>query len=171
MVVQTSNVSAPTRGGVGDAVTQLSLPRLYALRVGYLVLGGGLALVKWPLFFHRDTTWTLTEEVVTCLLVAMSLLALLGLRYPVQMLPVLLFECAWKVIWLTVVPLPLWASHKLDPATLQTTYSVLVVVVIFAVIPWRYVYSEYVTRRGDRWRSDPSRPVERGSSPRVESQL
>jgi len=33
-------------------VTELSLPRLYALRVGYLVLGGGLALVKWPLFFQ-----------------------------------------------------------------------------------------------------------------------
>jgi hypothetical protein len=39
------------------------------------------------------------------------------------MLPVLLFECLWKVICLTVVALPLWASHKLDAATLQTTYS------------------------------------------------
>ena len=171
MVVQTSNVPAPTRGGVGDAVTQLSLPRLYALRVGYLVLGGGLALVKWPLFFHRDTPWTLTEGVVNCLLAAMSLLALLGLRYPVRMLPVLLFECTWKVIWLSVVALPLWTAHRVDPATLKTTYSVLVVVIIFAVIPWRYVYAQYVTRRGDRWRSDPAPPVERRSSPRAESQL
>jgi hypothetical protein len=170
MVVQTNNVPAPTRGRVGDAGTQLSLPRLYALRVGYLVLGLGLALVKWPLFFHRDT-WTLTEGVVNCLLTALSLLAFLGLRYPVQMLPVLLFECLWKVIWLTVVALPLWASHKLDAATLQTTYAVLVVVIIFAVIPWRYVYAQYVTRRGDRWRSDPAPPVERRSSPRAESQL
>jgi hypothetical protein len=171
MVVQTTNALAPPRGRVRAAVAELSLPRLYALRVGYLVLGGGLALVKWPLFFHRDTPWTLTEGVVNCLLTALSLLAFLGLRYPVQMLPVLLFECLWKVIWLTVVPLPLWASHKLDPATLQTTYSVLVVVIIFAVIPWRYVYSQYVTRRGDRWRSEPAPPVERRSSPRAESQL
>ena len=44
-------------------------------------------------------------------------------------------------------------------------YSVLVVVIIFAVIPWRYVYSQYVTRRGDRWRSDPSRPVETRVTP------
>jgi hypothetical protein len=170
MVVQPDNLSTRAGGKVTLAATQLSLPRLYALRVGYLVLGLGLALVKWPLFFHRDTR-TLTEEVVNCLLTALSLLAFLGLRYPVEMLPVLLFECLWKVIWLLVVPLPLWASHRLDPATLQTTYSVLVVVIIFAVIPWRYVYSKYVTRRGDRWRSAPSAPVEHGSSPRVESHL
>jgi hypothetical protein len=98
-----------------DGVGQLSLRRLYALRVGCLVLGGGLALVKWPLFFRRDTPWTLTEGVVNCLLAAMSLLAFLGLRYPVRMLPVLLFKCTWKVIWLSVVALPLWTAHELDP--------------------------------------------------------
>ena len=171
MVVQPNNLSTRRDGKVTAAVTQLSLPRLYALRVGYLVLGVGLALLKWPLFFHRETPWTLTEGVVNCLLTALSLLAFLGLRYPVRMLPVLLFECLWKVIWLAVVPLPLWANHELDPATLQTTYSVLVVVIIFAVIPWRYVYSTYVTGRGDRWRSDPPPPIERGSSARVESHL
>jgi hypothetical protein len=171
MVVPTNNRSAPGDGKVTASAAELSLARLHALRIGYLVLGGGLAMVKWPLFFHRDMPWTLTEGVVNCLLAALSLLALLGLRYPVQMLPVLLFECLWKVIWLSVVALPLWASHRVDPATRQTTYSVLVVVIIFAVIPWRYVYSQYVTRRGDRWRSDPSPLVEPGSSPRVESHL
>lgn len=172
MVVSTKNLSAPADGKVAAAaVAQLSLPRLYALRVGYLVLGGGLAVVKWPLFFHRDTPWTLTEGVVNCMLAALSLLALLGLRYPVAMLPVLLFECSWKVIWLSVVALPLWTSHNPDPATLATTYSVLVVVIIFAVIPWRYVYSQYVTGRGDRWRSDRPRPLDHGSRLEVESDL
>jgi hypothetical protein len=171
MVVQTNNGSAPTNGRIRDAAAELSLPRLHALRVGYLVLGGGLALVKWPLFFHRDTPWTLTEGVVNCLLTALSLLALLGLRYPVQMLPMLLFECLWKVIWLSVVVLPLWTAHKLDQATLQTTYSVLVVVIIFAVVPWRFVYSKYVTGRGDRWRSDPSRPIEHVSRLEVKGSL
>ena len=61
----------------------------------------------------------LFEGVVTCMLVALSLLAFLGLRYPLQMLPILLFEIAWKVIWTAVVVLPLWTAHQLDPATVM----------------------------------------------------
>jgi hypothetical protein len=29
-------------------MTDISLIRLHALRVGYLILGGGLIIVKWP---------------------------------------------------------------------------------------------------------------------------
>ncbi len=44
--------------------------------------------------------------VITSLLAAMCLLALVGVRYPRQMLPMLLFEFAWKTIWLLVYGLP-----------------------------------------------------------------
>jgi hypothetical protein len=46
------------------------------------------------------------EGVVACLLTAMSLLAFLGLRYPVRTLPILLFEVAWKAIWIAAVAVP-----------------------------------------------------------------
>ena len=65
--------------------------RLYVMRVGYLIFGGGLAVVKWPTLFQRDQ-WTLAQSVIDCMLIALSLLALLGIRYPLQMLPVLLFD-------------------------------------------------------------------------------
>lgn len=64
------------------------------------------------------------------------------------MLPALLFELAWKFIWILVVVLPLWTSDQLDPATLMVFYTCLVV-----VIPWRYVVRHYVIKPGDRWRS------------------
>ena len=41
-----------------------------------------------------------------CILLAMSVLAFLGLRYPVKMLPILLFESMWKLTWLAVIALP-----------------------------------------------------------------
>jgi len=136
------------------AATSVSLPRLYLLRLGYLVVAVGLALTKWPLIINHDRPWPLFEGVETCMLVALSLLALLGLRYPLQMLPILLFELGWKFVWVAVVVLPLWISNQMDPATLQVFYSCLVVLIVLAVIPWRYVVAHYVMKPGDRRRSD-----------------
>ena len=144
------------------AATTLPLGRLYALRAGYLVVGVGLAVYKWPLLLHRHAPWTLMEGVANCMFVALSLLALLGVRYPLRMLPVLLFESAWKLIWLVVVALPQAISGQLDPATRTTVHDFFPIVIVLAVIPWRYVLGHYVAERGDRWRSQRSRPA--GSS-------
>src|SRR5215212_3123830 len=81
------------------STAQLPLWRINVLRVGYLVMGGGLAIYKWPQLFSHEP-WSLAEGKVECLLVAMSVLALLGLRYPIRMLPILLFEVGWKALWL-----------------------------------------------------------------------
>jgi hypothetical protein len=136
--------SAPTR------TAELSLTRLHLMRGGYLFMGLGLALVKWPLL-PDASSMPLYEGVTLTMLVAMSLLALLGLRHPVTMLPVLLFESAWKLLWLGLVALPQAVGDGLDPATTDMVVKNSLVVVILAVIPWRYVWQRYVRRSGDRW--------------------
>ena len=131
--------------------TDLSLTRLHLMRAGYLLMGVGLALVKWPLL-PDAATLPLYEGVTLCVLTAMSLLAFLGLRYPVKMLPVLLFESAWKLLWLALVALPKAISGGLDAATTETVINCSLVVVILAVTPWPYVWRHYVLATGDRWR-------------------
>ena len=133
-------------------MTQVSLPRLYALRAGYLLLVVGLGSVVWPGLIHRTTPWTLMQGVVHCMLAAMSALAILGLRYPLRMLPLLLFEVAWKAIWLVVVALPLWSAHQMDADTTETAVECLMVVVYLAVIPWPYVLATYLAGPAERWR-------------------
>jgi len=66
--------------------SQVSLWQLNLLRMGYLVIGGGLAVVKWPLLFNHGP-WGLKEGTVECMLVAMSVVALMGLRYPSACFP------------------------------------------------------------------------------------
>ncbi len=97
--------------------------------------------------------WPLYEGVTKYMLVAMGLLALLGLRYPVKMLPILLFESAWKLLWLGAIAVPLWIANDIDTGTAEAAGAALWVVIILAVIPWRYVFTQYVAKRGDRWRS------------------
>src|SRR5664279_2186344 len=145
---------ASTTAGAG-----LSLPRLHFLRLGYLVWAVGLAATKWPLIVNHDGPWPLFEGVETCMLVALSLLFFLGLRYPVKMLPILLFEIAWKVIWLTAIAVPLLTTGQVDQPTLNVFYAVLWVVVPLAVLPWRYVIRQYVIKQGDPWRPAANRLV------------
>ncbi len=140
----------PANGGARGAA-QLSLWRLNLLRVGYLVMGVGLAVVKWPLLFDHER-WELKEGTVECMLVAMSFLALLGLRYPRRMLPILLFEVAWKLTWLGVVALPLWSDNKLEGSTREQAGAVLWVVIVIAAVPWRHVFAQYVRTPGEPWR-------------------
>jgi len=125
--------------------------RLYAFRAGYLLLVVGLGLVVWPGVIHHDTPWSLSGGVVKCMLAAMSALAVIGLRYPLRMLPLLFFELAWKSIWLLVVARPAWAAHTMDADTLETAYECLMAVVFVVVIPWRYVVAAFATQPGDRW--------------------
>jgi len=130
-----------------------SLPtwRLNVMRVGYFVMVAGLAVTKWPEFLAHEP-WELKHGTVLTMLVAMSVLALLGLRYPQRMLPILLFEVGWKLTWLGFVALPLWLDGNLTGATREQTAAVLWVTIVIAVIPWRHVVSRFVLARGDRWR-------------------
>ena len=108
-----SATSKPSPKAVSGAAQELSLLRLYLLRAGYLLMALGLAITRWPLLIGHDTTWPLMDGVVVCMLVAQSLLFFLGVRYPVKLIPIPLFEMIWKVIWLSTVALPLSRSTAL----------------------------------------------------------
>jgi hypothetical protein len=90
--------------------------------------------------------------VVRSLLGAVCLLAVLGIRYPLKMLPLLFFELLWKTIWVLAFGLPLWTAHQLDPDTLETLKATLMgVVLVPLVMPWGYAFAHYVKAPGDRW--------------------
>ena len=84
---------------------------------------------------------------------ALTLLALLGARYPVTMIPLLIFEFTWKLIWTLIVWLPLWLANRVDPDTADSFFSIFLgVVIVPIVLPWGYVWKKYVIAPGDRWR-------------------
>ncbi|HYE29722.1 MAG TPA: hypothetical protein VEA61_16005 [Allosphingosinicella sp.] len=133
-------------------MTQISLLRLYLMRAAYARIGFGIAFNFWPRVFNHSAAWPLMDGVVVCMLTALSLLALLGLRYPLQMLPVLLFELLWKFVWLSAVALPLWMSGDLDAERATSAMECLVGLILIPLIPWRYAFANYFARPGDRWR-------------------
>jgi len=137
------------------ATPDVSLLHLYLLRALYTAIAALEGAQIWPIIIHHAQSgkvWELMHGVAFCMLGALTAVAVLGIRYPLQMLPLLFFEIAWKVIWLAAVALPLWIAHKIDPDTMQTVIACLMVVVVPLVFPWPYVIANYVKRPGDRWR-------------------
>ena len=133
-------------------MTEVSLFRLYVLRATYLLIVVGLGVDVWPELFHHPPTWTLMRGVACCFLSTIALLSLLGLRYPVRMLPLLVFELVWKVTWLVAFGLPAVRTGALDAATQETIKACLLGVVIFPLaIPWPYMYAQYFKHPADRW--------------------
>jgi hypothetical protein len=55
--------------------------RVYLLRAGYLLIAVGMGMQKVPTFLHQRP-WELMQGVVNSMLLALVLLAILGLRYP-----------------------------------------------------------------------------------------
>jgi hypothetical protein len=121
------------------------------MRAGYLLMAVGLALTKWPLLGHAASL-PAYEGVVVAMLTAMSLLAVVGLRYPVRMMPLLVLESLWKVIWLAVVGIPYLASGGTNAELDRILVNVTLVVVIVAVTPWDAVWKRYVRAPGNAWR-------------------
>lgn len=131
---------------------EVSTARLVVLRATYLLLVVGLGVTIWPGVLHPPAGLGHMASVVRSLLAAIGLLALLGVRYPLRMLPLLLFELAWKSIWLLAFGIALWRANAFTPDTRDTWHTLLISVVLFlVVIPWPYVWSTYARERGARW--------------------
>lgn len=131
----------------------VSLVRLYTLRLSYLILALGIGIYFWPAVIHHDADFALSQGIRYSLLAAIGLLAVLGLRYPVRMIPLLLFEITWKTIYLLAFALRLWTAHQLTPVAAQDVQSVLMVVIFLPLIPWGFVWKRYILAAGDRWTS------------------
>ena len=134
-------------------MVEVSLFRLYLLRAMYLFIVVGFGAFIWPGILRHQGPWELMQGVVNCMLVAFWTLALFGLRYPLQMLPVLLWEFVWKMVWLLAVGLPAWLGGQMDAANQANAFACVFALLIPLVVPWRYVFAHYVKKPGDPWRA------------------
>lgn len=134
-----------------SAAGEVSLFHMYGLRIVYLLMALFLLSSVGPLLPAEPPT--MMTGAARALFVALGLLAALGVRYPLQMLPIMLFEFTWKALWLAFIGLPMWAAGELDPASSETFVNVAVgAPLVLVVMPWRYVFDNYVRRPGERWR-------------------
>jgi len=112
---------------------EVSLFRLYVLRAMYVVLVVGLGAMIVPEILNHELT---SRGVIASLLGAVWLLAFLGIRYPLEMLPLLMFELAWKAIWMLGYGLPQWSARQYPSTFTEDFFNIAFGSVLLLVIPW-----------------------------------
>lgn len=135
-------------------MSEVSTVRLYLLRAMYLLIAVGLGLNIWPMIISPPTLTANANTVIWSLLGGLALVSLLGVRYPLQMLPVLIFELVWKVIWVVAFAIPMWMGAGLDAYAAETLFACgMGIVLVPLVLPWGYVARHYIKAPSTPWGS------------------
>jgi hypothetical protein len=149
-MIATTHDAATNETPQANVAQEVSLTRIYVLRATYLLLVIGLGAMIVPDVVSHPV---ISRGVIPSLLGAVWVLAFVGLKYPLEMLPLLMFEFAWKSIWMVAYGLPQWSAGQLPPTFAEDSFNIgLGVILMPLVIPWGYVYRHYVKQSGARWR-------------------
>jgi len=135
--------------------------RIHMLRLAYLLMAGVMGFFVWQQVLFETEPWPAPRIIAKSMLASLALLSVLGLRYPLQMLPLMLLETLWKTVAILLIILPAWLAHRMTPEMQVLFGECIGIVVVYLVMPWRYVGARYFRQPGEAWRSAGSPPHRR----------
>jgi hypothetical protein len=125
-----------------DGVPRINI---YLLRLLYILMFFVLGKDTWTHILTHQGPWDPTDAVVWCVWTAFATLAGLGIIRPVKMLPIILLEIFYKVLWLILVAYPLWSKGTLAGSPAEAiTQPFLWVVLPIVAMPWPYAFATYI---------------------------
>jgi hypothetical protein len=129
-----------------DQAIGVSKFRFYLLRVFYLLITVFLGIETWTEIFNHQGMWQSLPGVAYSFWGAFTILAILGLLHPLKMLPLLLVQFSYKLIWLIIVAYPIWITNQLPGSSVEGMAALFIksVIVDLLVIPWPYVFKNFI---------------------------
>ena len=115
------------------------------MRLLYLLTGLLVGMDVWPALINRIKPWDPLHGVAFSFWAAYSLLMLLGVRFPVRMLPLMLLQLFYKATWLVAVGWPLYSAGSFSPLASDVMKACAIGAALdLIIIPWPYVFRTYV---------------------------
>ena len=118
---------------------------IYLLRLFYFLMAAFVGTDAWTSLVTHQGPWDHVRAVAYCTWAAYPTLGILGLIHPLKMLPIMLFMIVYKSLWLLFVAYPLWRANALVGSPAEGMARIFIwVVVPMIVVPWGYVFRNYV---------------------------
>jgi len=120
---------------------------IYLLRLLFLLMFLVVGKSAWTHLLTFKGSSSPAEAVAWCVWASYSVLSIIGIIRPLKMLPIVLLEILYKVLWLVLVAYPLWSTNQLigSPAE-KMTYTFLWVVLPIIAMPWKYAFENYILK-------------------------
>lgn len=121
---------------------------IYLLRLLYVLIVVFVGTDALPGLFQHQGTREPFASAAVAMWASFAVLSSIGILYPLKMLPLVLFEILYKVLWLIAIALPLWSEGQLLGSPNETmTYSFLTVLLPIVAVPWKFVWNTYILNR------------------------
>jgi len=104
-----------------------------------------LAFDNWGTILFPDSQMDTLTGVTISFWAGFSLLNLLGVRFPLKFVPILMLQLLYKSAWIIGTYLPAKNSGVLDEDLTSFLWVCVAGIVLnLLVIPWKFVYHEYL---------------------------
>jgi hypothetical protein len=121
---------------------------IYLLRLLFLLVFLFVGYDSWAYILKHEGPWDPVKAAAFCMWAAYSVLSLIGVFHPLKMLPLVLFEILYKLVWLVIVAYPLWSAGELTGSAAEgMTKAFLWVILPIVAVPWKYALDKYVRNR------------------------
>lgn len=124
-----------------DGVRRINI---YLMRLVYVLTFLFIGMYSWPYILTHNGASDHVKAVAFCVWAAYSLLSFLGIYNTLRMIPLMLFQILYKVIWLAVFALPRWQTGELTGGALSMAYDFAWVILPIIAVPWGYIFKNYI---------------------------
>ncbi|MFT7288876.1 MAG: hypothetical protein ACI87W_003000 [Halieaceae bacterium] len=117
----------------------------------YLLTAVVISTFVWQQLLFESEQWPAVRGIAKSMIGAVGLLCFIGVFHPLKMLPLMIFEILWKTLWLGIIALPAWLNDRWTDGIDSVFFDCIGVFVVYAVIPWRYVWARFVKQSYEPW--------------------
>lgn len=121
--------------------------QIHLLRIVFTLTLVFVGSFSWGTLFNFEGSWKPVNAVAFCMWAAYSTMSVLGILKPLKMLPIILLQIFYKVVWLIVVAYPLWIRDELAGSEAESmTRDFMWVILPIIAMPWGYFFRGIFTK-------------------------
>lgn len=126
--------------------------KINLLRFFFLLMAALMGSQIWHQILFESAGWPWALGLAKSMLGALALLGPLGVRYPMQMLPLMVYELVWKTAWIMSIALPAWLNNRMTADIEDLFYECVGMIILYFVIPWSHVFARFLAQPAEPWR-------------------